>query len=219
MSVIWDIVLAVVWIAIAFWPARVAGRKGHSFIGYFIFSLFFFPAASSSLTSCRIGSKSSRCMAAVSRYRVLGAGATCPACRGVNRRPAAAARERWRTAWRPLKRFPVAQGKPPKGSSARRCAFLATCQRCPRRRRPPVLDAIRHPDDLADQARKLQKAAPMLRQAVTPLLTGQVDWQAEYAYSPGVQAFIYGFPYIYNAKIRHKWVTQPRDPAVIPYAA
>ena len=24
---------------------RVAGRKGHSFIGYFIFSLFFFPAA------------------------------------------------------------------------------------------------------------------------------------------------------------------------------
>jgi hypothetical protein len=30
---------------IAFWPARVAGRKGHSFIGYFIFSLFFFPAA------------------------------------------------------------------------------------------------------------------------------------------------------------------------------
>jgi len=45
MPVIWDIVLAVIWIAIAFWPARVAGRKGHSFIGYFIFSLFFFPAA------------------------------------------------------------------------------------------------------------------------------------------------------------------------------
>jgi hypothetical protein len=30
---------------IAFWPARVADRKGHSFIGYFFFSLFFFPAA------------------------------------------------------------------------------------------------------------------------------------------------------------------------------
>jgi hypothetical protein len=29
----------------AFWPARVARRKGHSFIGYFIFSLFFFPLA------------------------------------------------------------------------------------------------------------------------------------------------------------------------------
>jgi len=36
---------AVVWVAIAFWPARVADRKGHSFIGYFIFSLVFFPAA------------------------------------------------------------------------------------------------------------------------------------------------------------------------------
>jgi hypothetical protein len=33
-----------VWIAIAFWPARVAGQEGNSFIGYFIFSLFFFPA-------------------------------------------------------------------------------------------------------------------------------------------------------------------------------
>jgi len=45
MSVLWWILLAVIWIAIAFWPARVAGRKGHSFIGYFVFSLFFFPAA------------------------------------------------------------------------------------------------------------------------------------------------------------------------------
>jgi hypothetical protein len=34
-----------IWIALAFWPARVAHRKGHSFIGYFIFSIFFFPLA------------------------------------------------------------------------------------------------------------------------------------------------------------------------------
>ena len=34
-----------IWIALAFWPARVAARKGHSFLGYFIFSLFFFPLA------------------------------------------------------------------------------------------------------------------------------------------------------------------------------
>ena len=40
----WIIVVAI-WIALAFWPARVAGRKGHSFIGYFIFSLFMFPLA------------------------------------------------------------------------------------------------------------------------------------------------------------------------------
>jgi hypothetical protein len=39
------IILAMIWIAIAFWPARVAARKGHSFFGYFIFSLFFFPLA------------------------------------------------------------------------------------------------------------------------------------------------------------------------------
>ena len=35
----------IIWIAIAFWPARVARRKGHSFVGYFILSLFFFPLA------------------------------------------------------------------------------------------------------------------------------------------------------------------------------
>ena len=37
------IIGVIVWIALAFWPARVAGRKGHSFFGYFILSLFFFP--------------------------------------------------------------------------------------------------------------------------------------------------------------------------------
>ena len=39
------IIFVIIWIALAFWPARVAGRKGHSFIGYFILSLFFFPLA------------------------------------------------------------------------------------------------------------------------------------------------------------------------------
>ena len=39
------IIGVIIWIAIAFWPARVAGRKGHSFLGYFILSLFFFPLA------------------------------------------------------------------------------------------------------------------------------------------------------------------------------
>jgi hypothetical protein len=42
---LWFIIAAVIWIAIAFWPARVAARKGHSFILYFIFSLVFFPLA------------------------------------------------------------------------------------------------------------------------------------------------------------------------------
>ncbi|MGZ4664974.1 MAG: DUF1254 domain-containing protein [Mycobacteriaceae bacterium] len=82
-----------------------------------------------------------------------------------------------------------------------------------------ALETMRHPEDLVDRAKKLNMAAPMLRQAVTPLLTGHVDWKAEYAYTAGVQAFIYGFPYIYNAQIRHDWVTNPRDPEVVPYAA
>jgi hypothetical protein len=38
-------VALIIWVALAFWPARVAGRKGHSFFGFFVFSLFFFPAA------------------------------------------------------------------------------------------------------------------------------------------------------------------------------
>ncbi len=40
-----SIIFIFIWIAIAFWPARVASRKGHSFFLYFLFSLFFFPAA------------------------------------------------------------------------------------------------------------------------------------------------------------------------------
>ena len=39
------ILFFIIWVAIAFWPARVASRKGHSFIGYFVLSLFFFPLA------------------------------------------------------------------------------------------------------------------------------------------------------------------------------
>ena len=45
MSTIGWIIVAIIWIAIAFWPARVADRKGHSFFGYFVFSLVFFPLA------------------------------------------------------------------------------------------------------------------------------------------------------------------------------
>ena len=45
LSVFGWIVVVAIWVALAFWPARVAGRKGHSFVGYFIFSLFLFPIA------------------------------------------------------------------------------------------------------------------------------------------------------------------------------
>lgn len=40
-----SILFLVAWVLIAFWPARVASRKGHSFIGYFFLSLLFFPLA------------------------------------------------------------------------------------------------------------------------------------------------------------------------------
>jgi hypothetical protein len=43
--VILIVILAIIWITLAFWPARVAARKGHSFLGYFIFSLFLWPIA------------------------------------------------------------------------------------------------------------------------------------------------------------------------------
>jgi hypothetical protein len=43
-SISW-IIVVIIWIAIAFWPARVAGRKGHSFFLFFLFSLIFFPLA------------------------------------------------------------------------------------------------------------------------------------------------------------------------------
>ena len=45
MWVFWGIIAIIIWVAIAFWPARVAARKGHSFIGYFLLSLLFFPLA------------------------------------------------------------------------------------------------------------------------------------------------------------------------------
>ena len=40
---VWIDLFIIIWVAIAFWPAGRA--KGHSFFGYFIFSLVFFPAA------------------------------------------------------------------------------------------------------------------------------------------------------------------------------
>ena len=40
--VAWGILGLIILLALAFWPARVARRKGHSWLLFFIFSLFFF---------------------------------------------------------------------------------------------------------------------------------------------------------------------------------
>jgi hypothetical protein len=39
---LWGILGLAILVALAFWPARVASRKGHSWLLFFIFSLFFF---------------------------------------------------------------------------------------------------------------------------------------------------------------------------------
>jgi hypothetical protein len=45
VSIMLIVILAIIWISLAFWSARVAARKGHSFLGYSIFSLFLWPIA------------------------------------------------------------------------------------------------------------------------------------------------------------------------------
>lgn len=45
LSAMYWFLVGLFWILIAFWPARVAGRRGYSFVGFFILSLFFFPLA------------------------------------------------------------------------------------------------------------------------------------------------------------------------------
>ena len=42
VATMWAVLFLIVWVAIAFWPARVASRKGYSGLLFFIISLFFF---------------------------------------------------------------------------------------------------------------------------------------------------------------------------------
>jgi hypothetical protein len=34
------------------------------------------------------------------------------------------------------------------------------------------------------------------------------DWREEYAYAVGIHAYIFGYPWIYGATLRHQWITQ-----------
>jgi hypothetical protein len=46
------------------------------------------------------------------------------------------------------------------------------------------------------------------------------DWRETYAYTLGVQAYIFGFPYVYLPSLRWSWVTQPKPAGgSTPYAA
>jgi hypothetical protein len=47
-----------------------------------------------------------------------------------------------------------------------------------------------------------------------------VDWKEQYAYSLGMQAYVFGFPYVYLPTLRWAWVNVPQPPGVVtPYAA
>jgi hypothetical protein len=45
------------------------------------------------------------------------------------------------------------------------------------------------------------------------------NWREEYAYTLGMQAYVFGFPYVYLPSLRWDWVTQPKPPgSTRPYA-
>ena len=46
----------------------------------------------------------------------------------------------------------------------------------------------------------------------------EADWREDYAYTLGVQAYIFSFPWSYLPSLRFTWVTQKPDNATTPYA-
>jgi predicted secreted protein len=41
LSVVWEVIFLIFFILIALWPASIAHKKGYSFIGFYILSIFF----------------------------------------------------------------------------------------------------------------------------------------------------------------------------------
>jgi hypothetical protein len=58
----------------------------------------------------------------------------------------------------------------------------------------------------------LARGAPVSAQQAA----GGEDWREQYAYSVGVQAYVYEMPILYLTRLRHKWAT---DASSFPYAA
>ena len=58
-----------------------------------------------------------------------------------------------------------------------------------------------------------QETATTVREApsVTVTDTAQADWREEYAYTLGLQAYIYAFPLTYMTQLRHDWITNPNS--------
>ena len=48
---------------------------------------------------------------------------------------------------------------------------------------------------------------------------GKTDWRELYAYTLGIQAYVFGFPYVYLPSLRADWVTRPKAANdITPYA-
>jgi hypothetical protein len=70
----------------------------------------------------------------------------------------------------------------------------------------------------ASESPTLEKQPPAPISKNEPPKPQPTDWREEYAYTLGVQTYIFGYPWVYLSQIRWAWVTQPRDPQRIPYA-
>ena len=47
----------------------------------------------------------------------------------------------------------------------------------------------------------------------------KTDWRENYAYTLGVQAYVFGFPYVYLSTLRWMWVTHPGPAGGMPPSA
>jgi hypothetical protein len=65
----------------------------------------------------------------------------------------------------------------------------------------------------------LAQTAPPQAQATGVQAAGKIDWREQHAYTLGVQAYIFGFPYVYLPSLRADWVTRPKSANELPLYA
>lgn len=71
---------------------------------------------------------------------------------------------------------------------------------------------------LASLALPFLASAPLPSKAAAQTANAP-DWREQYAYTLGLQAFVFGFPYLYLPSLRWNWVTQPKPAgSITPYA-
>jgi hypothetical protein len=61
---------------------------------------------------------------------------------------------------------------------------------------------------------RTEKEGVRMNIAPTPAKLG---WRESYAYTQGMQAFVFGFPWVFLPELRWKWVTQDPHSAGVPY--